>query len=197
MPVIDFYYDFISAYSYLAVTQLPAFLQRNPVAINWIPVNLPSLVKRSGNIPPGTIPKKAMYLLRDLKRWAAYLDVPLKMITPGAFDARPALNIASALEPHDRAGFSRTVFDALWSGQVNVKQDDWLQRIFAVRELPHEWLALAGEKTSPALEAQTEAALKAGAFGAPTFLLHGEGKPQMFWGVDRMDFLERAIRRPA
>ncbi len=195
MPVIDFYYDFISPYSYLAATRLPAFLQRNPVAINWIPVNLPSLVKRSGNIPPGTIPKKAMYLLRDLKRWAAYLDVPLKMITPGAFDARPALNIASELTPEQRADFSQTAFNTIWSGQINVRKPDWLEQLFTLNGYPEEWLALACEKTSPALEAQTEAALKAGAFGAPTFILRGAGKPQMFWGVDRMDFLERAIRQ--
>jgi len=195
VQTIDFYYDFISPYSYLAVTQLPALAERNAVEINWTPVNLPSLIKRSGNIPPGTIPKKAIYLLRDLKRWAAYLDVPLKMITPGAFDARPALNIASALTPEQRAGFSQSAFDTIWSGQINVREADWLEQLFDLNGYPKEWLALAGDKTSPALEAQTKQALDAGAFGAPTFVLRGKGKPQMFWGVDRMDFLQRAIQK--
>jgi len=39
----------------------------------------------------------------------------------------------------------------------------------------------------------TETAYKAGAFGAPAFILKGTGKPQLFWGVDRMDFLARTI----
>ncbi len=197
MPSIDFYYDFISPYSYLAATQVPALASRNGVEVSWIPVNLPSLIKRSGNTPPATIPKKAIYLLRDLKRWADYLQVPMKMIKPGAFDARPALNIASALEPSDRAEFSQAVFNTLWSGQVSVRQNDWLEQIFSLHKLPRQWLDLAGEKTSPALEKKTERALNAGAFGAPAFVLRGKGKPQLFWGVDRMDFLERAVQESA
>ena len=121
----------------------------------------------------------------------------MKMIKPGAFDARPALNIASALEPSDRAEFSQAVFNTLWSGQVDVRQNDWLAQIFELRKLPRQWLDLAQEKTSPALEMQTEQALNAGAFGAPAFVLRGKGKPQLFWGVDRMDFLERALQKSA
>lgn len=194
MQQIDFYYDFVSPYSYLAVTQLPDFAKRNLVDIHWIPVNLPSLITRSGNIPPSTIPQKAMYLLRDLKRWSDYLDVPLKMIMPGSFDARPALNIASSLEAVDRVRFSRVVFDMLWRGEVSTKEEGWLQQVFQKGNLPDAWLNLKGEKTSPALEAQTESALNAGAFGAPIFILHGKGRPQLFWGIDRLDFLERAVQ---
>ena len=193
MPFIDFYFDFISPYSYLAATQLPAFEQRNAVDIDWIPVDLPSLLDRAGNISPATIPKKALYLLRDLKRWGNHLDVPLKMIKPGAFDSRPALNIASALEPAQRKRFSQETFASIWSGEIDVKEPDWLQRLFAIRRFPPDWLTLAASETGELLENQTSRALKTGAFGAPTFVLHGKGKPQMFWGVDRMDFLERAI----
>ncbi|HHJ39997.1 MAG: hypothetical protein AXA67_04755 [Methylothermaceae bacteria B42] len=194
MPSIDFYYDFISPYSYLATIRLPELTQKHPyLSIDWIPVNLPSIIRRSGNIPPATVPSKARYLLRDLKRWAEYFDVPLKIIKPGTFDARPALNIASALSPEERKTFSQTLFQAIWSGKVDINEPDWLQRIFDQHHLPLAWLALAGEKTSPALERQTQQALQEGIFGAPTFILRGEKRSQMFWGVDRMDFLERAI----
>ncbi len=194
MSTIDFYYDFISPYSYLAAVRLPEMAQRHPhLVVNWIPVNLPSIIKRSGNIPPATIPSKARYLLRDLKRWADYLNVPLKIIKPGSFDARPALNIASALSSKERMTFSQTVFQAIWSGSTDLGNHDWLQQIFDQHSLSKSWLALVGEKTSPALERQTQQALKSGVFGVPTFILRGGKRSEMFWGVDHMDFLERAI----
>ncbi len=188
MNRIDFYFDFISPYSYLATTRIPDFERQHRACFRWLPVNLPKLIHLSGNIPPGNVRNKALYSLRDLKRWADYLDVPFRMIMPGSFDSRPALRIAGALEGEKRTRFCRAVFDELWSGGVDAKKPDWLQRIFARRQLPAAWQTL----DSDAFEANTRTALKAGAFGVPTFFLHGRGRPEMFFGLDHMDFLARA-----
>jgi 2-hydroxychromene-2-carboxylate isomerase len=77
---------------------------------SWDFVNLPKLINLSGNTPPATIKNKALYSLRDLKRWAQYLDVPFKMIGPGTFDSRPAMYIAMALHGEDRVTFCKAVF---------------------------------------------------------------------------------------
>jgi len=187
---IDFYFDFISPYSYLASTQLEIFADRHHCTFNWLPVNLPRLIKRSGNVSPALIKNKARYALRDLKRWAAYLDVPLKVIRPGSFDSRPALRMIGALPQAQRSMFGMAVFDALWSGLVDVSRDDWLQQIFTLKHLPHHWLGQQNED----FETYTQQALDAGAFGVPTFILHAAParRPEMFFGVDHMDFLARA-----
>ena len=189
---IDFYFDFISPYSYLAALRLPALAKQCGVEINWLPVNLPRLIKLSGNTPPATIRNKAIYSLHDLKRWAAYLNAPFKMIRPGSFDSRPALRIAGALAAGSRELFIVPVFEALWSGEVDAKQHDWLERIIEVKGLPEPWLAEQNET----FEENTHVALKAGAFGVPTFILHrSSGRPEMFFGLDHMDFLERACQQ--
>ncbi len=186
---VDFYFDFISPYSYLASTQLQTFSARHHCEFNWLPVNLPRLIKLSGNVSPVMVRNKARYALRDLKRWAAYLDVPLKMIRPGSFDSRPALRVAGALPQAERSVFGMAVFNALWRGQVDVSRDDWLAQIFALNHLPGHWLKQQNE----GFERYTRQALEAGAFGAPTFILHAPGRrPEMFFGVDHMDFLARA-----
>ncbi len=193
MRKIDFYFDFISPYSYLAAVQAGSFEKENSARFCWIPVNLPKLIKYSGNVPPGTIRNKAVYSLRDLKRWATYLNVPFKMILPGTFDSRPALRIAAALDGEERAGFSLAVFEALWSGKVDpVSTKGWLDEVFELKALPEAWLPLANEISNDVLDTNTEQALKAGAFGVPTFFLHGKGRPEMFFGVDHMDFMARA-----
>lgn len=188
MKKVNFYFDFISPYTYLASTQLAALSTEYGVIFEWLPVNLPKLMKQAGNVSPVSIKSKAIYSLRDLKRWAAYLDVPFKLIRPGSFDSRPALRIAGALQGEDRSVFCMAVFEALWSGSVDPTRDDWLVTLFEKARLPKAWLALA----SGDLEQYTEKALKAGVFGVPTFILHGKGRPEMFFGIDHMDFLARA-----
>ena len=190
MKKIDFYFDFISPYSYLAAVQLAAFSSENDVTFAWQPVNLPKLIHESGNVGPATIKNKAMYSLRDLKRWASYLDVPFKMIRPGSFDSRPALSIAGALEGEHRTHFCLAVFEALWSGDIDPRKEDWLEVLFALKKLPKAWLELS----SDAFEVNIGRALKAGLFGVPTFILHGKGKPEMFFGVDHMGFLARSCQ---
>lgn len=190
MKNIDFYFDFISPYSYLAAIQLAEFSLKNDVKFNWLPVNLPKLIHESGNVPPVTIKNKAMYSLRDLKRWAVYLDVPLKMIRPGAFDSRPALRIAGALQGEERVTFCTAVFEALWSGDIDPRQDGWLKAVFSLKSLPDAWLGLVSDD----FESHVATSIKQGAFGVPTFVLYGAVRPELFFGVDRMDFLARACQ---
>jgi len=188
-PAIDFYFDFVSPYSYLATTRLGAFSRQYGAEIEWIPINLPKLIHWAGNTPPSAIKKKAMYSLRDLKRWAKFLDVPFTMIRPGSFDSRPAMRTALALAGEHRKRFSLAVFNSIWSGAVDPKQADWLEQVVALHHLPHGWLSGQDDR----LDALTRQALDAGAFGAPTFFLHRQrGRAEMFFGIDRMDFLARA-----
>ena len=195
MP-IDFYFDFISPYSYLAVQRLSAFPAL--ADMHWMPVNLPKLIKDAGNTPPAACRPKALYMMQDLKRWAARLDVPFRLIRPGSFDARPALSLACMLEDADRIRFCTVVFGAIWSGAVDpVHEPDWLSRIVGSTGMPEAWLALNPDQGKVLLKENTAAALKAGCFGAPTFVLRGEGRPQLFWGVDRMDVLDAALRKAA
>lgn len=186
---IEFYFDFISPYSYLASTGLSEFSSRFQIDIEWIPINLPKLIKWSGNTPPTLIKSKAIYCLRDLKRWAKYLGVPFKMIKPLSFDSRPAMRTALALEGMDRVCFSQAIFNSIWSGEVDPKQQDWLEQVVTLNELPGVWLSQQNDR----LDELTQKALDKGAFGVPTFFLNKRvGRPEMFFGLDHMNLLARA-----
>nr|WP_100276510.1 DsbA family protein [Mariprofundus aestuarium] len=60
---IDFYFDFISPYSYLAATQLPGFSQKHQVEINWLPLNLPQLMKLPGNTSPAAVNSSSVLII--------------------------------------------------------------------------------------------------------------------------------------
>jgi len=146
-------------------------------------------MKISGNTSPISVKNKAIYSLRDLKRWATYLDVPLKIVRPGTFDSRPAMRIAGALQGKERADFSLALFEAIWSGSIDMSDEKWLKHIVTAKSLPQQWLKLESE----AFEENTQRALKLGAFGVPSFIFHPEvGRSELFFGMDHMDFLARA-----
>jgi 2-hydroxychromene-2-carboxylate isomerase len=79
----------------------------------------------------------------------------------------------------------------LWSGAIDPTEEGWLDRLFDLKKLPASWR----EMSCDVLNENTDKALKAGAFGVPTFVLHGSGRAEMFFGIDHMDFLERACQR--
>ena len=51
MPTVDFYYDVVCPYAYLAFTQMPEFAQRTGATINYKPMLLGGVFK-SIDAPP-------------------------------------------------------------------------------------------------------------------------------------------------
>jgi len=187
---IDFYFDFISPFSYLAAVRVPALQRATGFNIEWIPVNLPRLIKLSENTPPGLIPNKARYLIYDLKRQAKKLQVPIKIILPGSFDSRPALGLACALHDEHRLSFAISLFNHLWSGKIDVKQDGWLEKYLEQYGSHAEWQSVSNEAMMENLQENTMQAFAAGAFGAPTFVLHYKKRRELFFGLDHMSDLQ-------
>ena len=79
MPrAIEFYFDFVSPYSYLAITQLPALARQLRAEIVYKPFRILELMKLVGNRPTTIESKnKLRYAGADLRRWAAKYGIPL------------------------------------------------------------------------------------------------------------------------
>lgn len=195
-PYIEFCFDFISPYAYLASTQIPALSKRLDIPVRWQPVNLPRLIKLSGNTPPTSVRNKAKYLMRDLKCWSQYLDVPFRLIKPGNFDSRAALAACQGLQDDDREVFSTAIFKALWADRINYLDEGWLNDAISSAGLPAGWNQTeAYLQQLDELNNRTAVIYKDGAFGLPAFFLRGAGRTQMFWGIDRLNFLEAAAKK--
>jgi len=76
---IEFLFDVGSPTAYLAWSQLPALCQRTGAELVYTPVLLGGIFKATGNNPPGAVPAKGMYMMRDLARYSARYQVPLTM----------------------------------------------------------------------------------------------------------------------
>ena len=82
------------------------------------------------------------------------------------------------------------MFAACWREERDIASEGTLAELLAETDLPPERLAAAhAADTRARYDAHTQAALDAGVFGAPTYVVDGE----LFWGQDRLDFVARKL----
>lgn len=192
---IELFFDIGSPYSYLAVTQLPALAERTGAEIEWKPFLLGGVFKAIDSQPPATIEAKARFMLADLERWSKRYGVPLKF--PSRFPlntlkTQRALVAVQRLGQGDRVpDFALALFRAYWAEDRDVSDEGEIVRIANDVGLDGEAVraAMGEQETKDRLRELTEEAVSRGAFGAPTMFV-GD---QMFWGNDRLDFVEQAL----
>lgn len=187
MPLpVDFYFDIASPYSYLASTQVDRLAAEAGVELRWTPFLLGGVFKAVGNEPPATLAARASWMLRDLDAWAASYGVPFRFSPSFPMNSLLPMRALAGLSGEALRGASRRLFAATWADGLDPSQPDVL-----IDLLGAEVAALAAVQASKdQLRANTDRAIAAGAFGAPTFVV-GQ---QLFFGNDRLQFVFAAAR---
>lgn len=196
---VTFYFDFVSPYSYLALTQAGVFAAAYRVDWRLRPVVYGVLLDESGLVGPVETPTKRAYTIRDVVRSARLLDVPLAGPPRHPFRSLEALRTLCLVQDEPGAlrlalriarsawGEGRDVTDlAVLAGIVGEESGDGdlgeLERLDDDEELQRR---LADPQVKDRLRRNTDEALAAGVFGVPTFVHGGE----TFWGHDRLPHL--------
>ncbi|PTQ65073.1 2-hydroxychromene-2-carboxylate isomerase [Celeribacter persicus] len=190
---LDFYFDFMSPFSYLAYQKLPEICERYDLELRPHVVDLPKLKLLAGNTGPAnvTIPTKIRYLKTDLQRWAERYGVPLTFPTSLQTDA---LNRAFlyACDKGREGDFMPRVWTEIWGKGGDPEDPALLAELAAEFGWDPEDLAAwtASDAAIARLKAETRAAHEAGVFGAPIMIV-GD---QMWWGNDRLNFMQDALK---
>jgi 2-hydroxychromene-2-carboxylate isomerase len=193
MARLDYFFDYVSPFSYLADTQLPAILGRTGAEIVYRPFLLGGVMQAAKNSPPITVPNKGKYMMIDLARWSSRYGVELNPNPHFPVNTLQAMRAAvAALDDPRFCDFHRAMFRAVWVEGKNLSDPDVLRaQIDGAGLNGAAILARSKEQdVKDTLRRNSEEAVERGAFGAPTFFLGDE----MFWGNDRLDFLEEALR---
>lgn len=194
MKTIDFYFDFVSPYSYLAHCRLPDIAARHGYAIAYRPIDLKAAKLAAGNTAPPTvaIPAKMKYAMADFTRWCARYNAPLAFTQSGPPDSTPA-NIATYYAI-DR-GQARAYVDAMWGATFAVGGRLGDEAILRQVAAELGWNAddvvafVASDEGARRYAEGNEAAQQKGVFGAPIMMVGDE----LWWGNDRLDFLEEYL----
>ena len=138
-------------------------------------------------------PSKARHNLLDMQRWADLWEVPFKF--PNGHPRRSVHCMRTILASGD-AGVDvmHALYKAYWVDEQDVAQPDVVAQVLTDAGLNPEWSAKAVEQTiKDELRERTAEAVSRGVFGVPTCIVAGE----LFWGQDRMDFVEAALKSAA
>ena len=187
-PTIEFWYEFASSYSYLAVMRIEALAEQAGVEVVWRPFLLgPVFLALGWNDSPFNIyPPKGRYMWRDLARLSGRYGLPFRM--PGQFPRSGVLAARVALIGNQAgwvARFSREVMSANFAQDRDIGDAAVIAAILTDMGLPAEEVLAQALTTENklALRVQTARAAELGLFGAPSFRVGDE----LFWGNDRLE----------
>jgi 2-hydroxychromene-2-carboxylate isomerase len=187
--VIRFYFDYESPNAYLAWTQLPDLADKHGCTIDPIPVLYAGLLDAHGHVGPGEIPAKGRWMVKNLVRKAALLNVPLN--PPAFLPFNPLLALRVTLvaeEPRQRWAIIDALFRAVWVRGLHVSEPAVVERVASEAGLAGAELVsrAALPEIKAKLRQQTDEAAALGAFGVPAMEVGGE----LFWGYDDFPFLD-------
>jgi 2-hydroxychromene-2-carboxylate isomerase len=176
MAIADWYFDFVSPFSYLQCEQLPA-LER-AIRVRYRPVLFAGLLKAHDTVGPAEIPAKRRFTYRFVVWQARQLGIPLKFPAAHPFNPLPLLRLAIAADCEPDA--VRRIFRFVWrDGRLGDLPIEWAE-LTAGLELPDAAERIASAEIKDALRRNTDDAIARGVFGVPTLAIGDE----LFWGAD-------------
>ena len=184
----EFYFDFISPYSFLAHKEIKKIEEANTIKIKYMPILLDDLHNLAGSKPPGFIPIKARYMIKDCKLWAEKYNIAFKF---NNYFPIKTLDLMRCVLVAEKKNFSQNfinnVFDAIWKDGLNLNDNIIVEKLLKNLDInPKTFLTESAEpQIKDELRKRTDAAYKKGIFGAPSFIVNNK----VFWGQDRLEFV--------
>ncbi|MFT4824303.1 MAG: 2-hydroxychromene-2-carboxylate isomerase [Halioglobus sp.] len=191
---IEFYFDVGSPTAYLANKRLQQLCDEYGASLDYRPVLLGGIFKAAGNMSPVAVPAKGKYMMeQDLPRFAVAYGAPLNFNPYFPINTLNLMRgaIASRSESYFQT-YLNAVFDAVWVEGKDMGDVTVVQEVLNSAGLDAD--ALLAMTKDPEVKAKliedTQAAVDRGLFGVPTIFID----QQMFFGQDRMQFIESALR---
>ncbi|WP_428265030.1 2-hydroxychromene-2-carboxylate isomerase [Haliangium sp.] len=189
---LDFYFDVISPYAYLAWHDIHEFAGAHGRDVRPVPVLFAGLLNVYGQKGPAEIAPKRMYTFKNVARLAHDRGVALEFPPAHPFNPLLALRIAGLDMAEDtRRGVIDALFAAVWAGGPGVTDPDAVADVLT--QAGYDGAALVEQAQQPEakarLRASTDAAVSVGVFGVPTMVCDGE----LFWGADSLPHIARFL----
>jgi carboxymethylenebutenolidase len=196
---VDYYLAPQSPWAYLGHQRLADILQRSGATVRVMPIDLGGKVfPISGGLPLGQrAPQRQAYRLVELQRFSSHLNAPLNLkpkYFPVGGDDAARLIIAADLAQGAASAMkvAGAILGACWAQERNIADEKVLAALLTEQGLPAALLERShSQAVQERYESYTQAAIDAGVFGAPSYVVDGE----IFWGQDRLDFVERVLAR--
>ena len=184
----DFYFDFVSPYSFLAHKEIRKFEKRVSIKIRYKPILLGGLHNLHGIKAPAFIPAKAKHMIRDCKLIAEKNNVKFKF---NSYFPIKSLNLMRGVlvaeEDNFKSYYIENIFNAIWQDGLNLNDENIFLKILKNLNVNPKtfMLRIASSSIKDSLRQKTSEAFQKGIFGAPSFVSNNK----IFWGQDRIEFV--------
>lgn len=185
---IDFYFDYLSPFAYLAWRKLPEITQSRGAVIRPKPVLFAGLLNHWGQLGPAEIPPKAAHVFRECARHAQLANIPFRSPRHHPFKPLTALRVSLAeVSGSDQSRVISAIFDAGWAKGQDLGDASTI--VNALNSLDLDGETFVQQASDPVvkkiLQENTLAAVEQGVFGIPTMIVAAE----LFWGLDQLPYI--------
>jgi len=183
---IDFYFDFISPYSYLAHKKIIKLKQKNNINFNYKPILLGGLHNLQGITAPAFIKSKLKHMISDCDLIAK--KDKSNFIWNSKFPIN-SLNIMRGyllINNENKDLYLNIIFDAYWKDNLDISNEEILKSLLKKCKIDPDnfFKVIKDTKIKEELKIVTQEAHSKEVFGAPTFIVNNK----LFWGQDRLEF---------
>ena len=184
--VIDFYFDFISPYSFLAHKRIVVIKKNENVKFSYKPILLGGLHKLAKITAPALIKSKKNYLVKDCEMVAKKYKINFLFNKKFPINSLKLMRGFLIVNDEIKNRYIDRFFDAYWSLNIDLNEEknitDFLNELKVDSDLFYE--NIKKQKTKELLTKLTQEAFDNKIFGAPTFVVNNK----IFWGQDRLDY---------
>lgn len=193
---IDFYFSFISLYTYIGYEAFQDLVNRYDLEVNYKPIDLHAVFSAGGGLPVSKRPpQRQAYRFVEMQRWRLARNIPL-VLKPKHHPSDPVIGhrmlLAALKEGADVRQFIGNALKILWVNDLDIQDPKVMVQVANQSGLKGEVLL---EKSQDAaiqtdIDSLTQEAVQRQVFGTPFFFYRDEP----FWGQDRLEMLEDMIR---
>ena len=193
---IEYYYGIPSPFAYLGSAKFQSIVKKHNAEIIEKPCDLVGgIFTKTGGLPvPQRSPQRQKYRLDELKRWSEFLNIKInlqpKFFPPKDPHISNKYTIAANLLGV-KLVFGHELLKQIWSEEKDISDEKNIEAVSNLYKLNFKELSdlAKSEKISKIYQDNTQEAVAKNVFGSPTYIY----KNELFWGQDRLDFLDRVL----
>ena len=183
---VDFYFDIISPYSYIAHQKIQKIKENKKVIFNYKPILLGGLHNLAGISAPAFNKYKMKNMQNDCELVSKKNDISFIWNSKFPINSLPIMRGYLSVNDNQKEEYLNIFFDAYWRDNLDLSSEKEFSKLLETLKIDNELFLdkIKQQSTKDELKKLTNDAFDKEVFGAPTFIVNNK----IFWGQDRLDY---------
>ena len=184
--LIEFYFDFVSPYSFLAYKQICKIEKKMDIEFTYKPILLGGLHNLRKSTAPAFIEGKKKYMIDDCKMIAQKFDIKFQFNKNFPINTVSLMRGILTIDESKKKKYLESFFEAYWSSNLDLSNNDIVKNILEELNIDSKYFfkKINEDEIKNLLKKLTQDAYDKEIFGAPTFIVNNK----LFWGQDRLNY---------